>query len=454
MNTRTNRIKIFAVILLVIGFNCVLFPENTRASTLDKSAPHKEFADDKFDKVFREGRDLIDKEEWAKAAEKFKQIVCDCPENKKVDTALYWLAFCQKKLRQLESAGKTLDLLLKNYPNSSWADDARVLQYEIRPALATNLFGRASSVQSARADDLSLAKAQTGAFAAFAPQIPLDREDEIKLAAFQSLSSADPKRGIEVLGSLLKNDSKSSETLKREVLRSLRSPRLSGQITGGEFNFEYLTANESRNQFTPLLRETLVKSYQNESNDKIRMEIIYALGSLNDEQSFEYIVQLYASENNKEIKKAIINSFGSTLYNSYGAFGFAGAAKIIQTEKVASNANVTRQTHLDKLLEIVRTEKDFELKRLAFSNLQKFVEWSEKGKVIELISRLYDDESDEQFKTSIIRSFAASKQNEATAKLLNIAKNDKSDKLRLEAIRSLSTSKNPEVLKFLEDLIK
>ncbi len=454
MNTKTNRIKIFAVILLVIGFNCVLIPEIIRASTLEKSAPDKEFTDDKFDKVFREGRDLIDKEEWANAAEKFKQIACDCPENKKVDTALYWLAFCQKKLGQVESAGKTLDLLVKNYPNSSWSDDARVLQYEIRPALATNLFSRTYSVQSARADDLSLAKAQTGGFGALAPQTPLDREDEIKLAAFQSLSSADPKRGIEVLGSLLKNDSKSSETLKREVLRSLRSPRLLRQMNPGEFDFDYLTANESRNQFTPLLRETLVRSYQNESNDKIRMEIIYALGSLNDEQSFEYIVQLYASENNKEIKKAIINSFGSNLYNSYSPFSFAGAARNIQTEKITSDANVTRQTHFDKLLEIVRTEKDSELKRLAFSNLQKFTEWSEKEKVIEIISRLYDDESDEQFKTSIIRSFAASKQNEATTKLLNIAKNDKSDKLRLEAIRSLGTSKKPEVIKFLEDLIK
>jgi hypothetical protein len=49
---------------------------------------------------------------------------------------------------------------------------------------------------------------------------------------------------------------------------------------------------------------------------------------------------------------------------------------------------------------------------------------------------------------------AESKQNQAAAKLLDIAKKDKSDKLRLEAIRSLGNSKNGEALKFLEDLIK
>ena len=74
--------------------------------------------------------------------------------------------------------------------------------------------------------------------------------------------------------------------------------------------------------------------------------------------------------------------------------------------------------------------------------------------MIDTISGLYDGETDEQFKISIIRSFAGSKQNQAAVKLMSIARTDKSDKLRLEAIRSLSASKDPEVLKFLEDLIK
>ena len=53
----------------------------------------------------------------------------------------------------------------------------------------------------------------------------------------------------------------------------------------------------------------------------------------------------------------------------------------------------------------------------------------------------------------MVRAFAESKQKAATAKLLDIAKNDRSDKLRIEAIYSLRTSKDPEVLKFLENLI-
>jgi hypothetical protein len=105
-------------------------------------------------------------------------------------------------------------------------------------------------------------------------------------------------------------------------------------------------------------------------------------------------------------------------------------------------------------MDIVRTEKDDELRRLAFNNLQRFVGWSTREGIVEMLSQMYDAEADEKFKTSIIQAFSGMKQNQATNKLLDIVKNDKSDKLRLEAIWALRGSKNPEVIKFLEDLIK
>jgi HEAT repeat protein len=37
---------------------------------------------------------------------------------------------------------------------------------------------------------------------------------------------------------------------------------------------------------------------------------------------------------------------------------------------------------------------------------------------------------------------------------LEIAKNDKSDPLKLEAIRALGQSKDPEALKYLEEILK
>ncbi len=73
---------------------------------------------------------------------------------------------------------------------------------------------------------------------------------------------------------------------------------------------------------------------------------------------------------------------------------------------------------------------------------------------VSTISQLYDSETDEEFKLLIIRTLGEIKQNQASTKLLDIAKTEKSDKLKLEAIRSLLTSRDLEVLKFLEQLFK
>ncbi|MBD0327950.1 MAG: hypothetical protein ICV68_16090, partial [Pyrinomonadaceae bacterium] len=48
-----------------------------------------EAQDKSFDKEFREGRDLIDREEWAKGAAKFNEIISKYPDNKSADAALY-----------------------------------------------------------------------------------------------------------------------------------------------------------------------------------------------------------------------------------------------------------------------------------------------------------------------------------------------------------------------------
>ncbi len=74
---------------------------------------------DDFDKKFREGRDLIDKEEWARAAQKFGELIERYPDNKSTDAALYWLAFCHKKQLRLKAADAALDRLVEKFPGSS-----------------------------------------------------------------------------------------------------------------------------------------------------------------------------------------------------------------------------------------------------------------------------------------------------------------------------------------------
>ena len=69
--------------------------------------------------AFREGRDLIGKEEWARAAEKFDQIVAQYPKSGLTDAALYWSAFASKKQGKLQEAGESLARLIKEFPHST-----------------------------------------------------------------------------------------------------------------------------------------------------------------------------------------------------------------------------------------------------------------------------------------------------------------------------------------------
>jgi len=460
MNSKKRLFTSSACLLIIIAGIFTALPETVRASK-----PHRAVsaADEAFDKTFREGRDLIDREEWAKAAEKFTEVIDKYPNDKSIDAALYWLAFCHKKQKRFKETDQALERLLKEFPASSWSDDARVMKMEIGFSLgkfytstapgaysqifvprAVSTVGKTTVVNSSPGFARIL---ESGETLTAAPKTPLDREDEIKIAAFQSLLSADPKRAIEVLGDILASGSKATETVKREVLRVLRSPRASGST-----QTIYFYRGGIDKQFLPLLRETLVGGFQKESNIKIRKEIIYALANMNDDQSTDYLARLYGAENEKEIKKAIINSFGNR-YGGFYRFGTASANLFGAAGGVGGGNASKRAVEFDKLLEIIRSEKDAELRRLAFSNIQRFG-FAANEQVLDDFIRLYDDETAEEFKIIIIRAFADTKQNRAATKLLDIARNDKSDKLRLEAVYALRTSKSPEALKYLEDLIK
>ena len=68
--------------------------------------------------------------------------------------------------------------------------------------------------------------------------------------------------------------------------------------------------------------------------------------------------------------------------------------------------------------------------------------------------RMYDAEQNLQVRMALLRAFGDSKQKSAVRKLMTIARNDPSVELRKVAVRYLGESKDPEALKFLEDLLK
>ena len=103
------------------------------------------------------------------------------------------------------------------------------------------------------------------------------------------------------------------------------------------------------------------------------------------------------------------------------------------------------------MLEIARSADQVELRKAAISAV---VRRSGEQSIDTLLS-LYDSEKNDELKDQIIGSLAYLNDKRVTQKLIDIARNPQAPlERRKRAIGWLSRSKDPEVLKFLEDLLK
>src|SRR5262245_53123467 len=77
-------------------------------------------AKDEAMKIFRQGRDQIEDEEWSSAAASFNSFVAGYPKHKDVDAALYWMAFALKKQGKYAEAETQLEKLMSENQRSTW----------------------------------------------------------------------------------------------------------------------------------------------------------------------------------------------------------------------------------------------------------------------------------------------------------------------------------------------
>ena len=177
----------------------------------------------------------------------------------------------------------------------------------------------------------------------------------------------------------------------------------------------------------------------------LRKQAISSISTRPGEPAVDALLRIYDADQSLEIRKAVIYGFGNRKSERAGA----------------------------KLLEIARGSDVIELRKAAISAI------SRRGgdKVIETLITLYDTEKNEELKDQIMNALgsgavvyaAAGGQNIATTvgnrnrvndervvrKLIEIARNPQTPmERRKRAIGWLSRSNDPQVLRFLEELLK
>jgi HEAT repeat protein len=445
-------------------------------------------------KAFREGRDLIERENWPQAAEKFNGFVSDFPKDRDVDAALYWYAYALQKQGKKDEAAVALQRLMKEFPNSTWRREAETMLV---------VLGRGDAVQQA-----------------------LDRSNcEIKILALQSLFQANEERAIGFVGDVLKSPSTDCPGLKAAAVSLLGSQ--------GGARAVPLLLDIARNQTDLKLRLTAIKRLGEQNGDtvaedlarlydadrttEVRAQILRALAEINSPRaetklielaragddlalrrvairylgekngsaSLDELIRLFDSDRTLEIRFQILRALserddprahaklldiartGETpelrveAIRRLGERGKSSLEDLLQLYGSETNVQIKQgliraysETNdpraLTKLYDIARGADSLDLRVTA---IRRLGERNDEQTTEQLVS-MYDAEANVQVKAMLIRSFGDSNNKSAVRKLMTIARNEQSVDLRKLAVRHLGQSKDPEALKFLEDLLK
>jgi HEAT repeat protein len=387
-------------------------------------------------RALTQGRSYIDDSKWEQAASTLDRFVAQYPSDKNVDAALYWLAYAHSKQGNLPAAASTVDRLLQNYPRSNWADDARKLRLEVRAKLNPR----------GVVDD-----------------VPANADDDLRIIALRALCE---------------NDKAGCSTRVSEVLRSNNTPRVKEAAI-------ILLGRYGGTEAVP----SLIQMSRTESNEKLRMRAIRALGSTNDERALDVLREIamsatYADESPTDSAiHALADHDSPRAVTILGEVATRGQNLRARTHSVELLSRRRGENVVDELLRLYDAVPEVEVKQYVLASLgnrrdpralNKLVEVARSSSEVKLRAQairaipnrgetedlnlllpLYDSERDEKLKDSLLQAIGQYQTERAYQKLEQVVRNPAEPiERRKTAINILSRSKDPKVLEFLAGMLK
>ena len=427
-------------VILLIALQSFLLATYVSGQDIDRLNQfiQSQVSSDAATKVFSEARNLIKDGEWAKAEQSFKRFINDYPQDKDIAAATYWLAFALKQQNKFQDADSTLTHLIEKFPGSSWVIDARTLRIEIAPKLSDKKVPEVID-----------------------PRIKEENE-EIRLAALQSLFEAKPERGVAIAADILKPGSGESRLMKEGAIALLTDCEIKQAITllidtvRNETDYELrkkavraLGTHDDESVLDPL------KSLVTQSTDKeIARIAIQALGEHQGTRAQAMLVEIAHSNADVELRAAAIRGLGdheddSAVNQLFKLFASEKDEKI-QEEIISALGDINLPRAQLRIFEIARSTESIKLRQKAIRALGD----QEGEKAVDNLIHLYDAEKDEGTKLVILDVLGDSEEKKALRKLIEVARKDPSLKLRKKALAAIGDRDDPEAVKFLEELLK
>lgn len=429
-------------------------------------------ADDRSES-YRAGQLALDDERWSDAARSFEQAADQGGPD--ADGALYWYAYSMLKLNRSARAMAALEELKRDYPQSSWVDDAVALEIEAGAPEAETAEG-------------------------------VDEDEELKLLALNTLIHVDWERAKPILERYLREDS--SPRLKQRALfvisqsdspeayemliEAARGPATPEQARDAIHYLGYfddaraaevrrdIYASDAPTEVKQAVLEAMMMAddvdalaevARNETNLELRRTAIELIGALD---AGSLLADLYDRERSLEIKRILLEGFvvsgdkeallsaareesdpelRGTAIELLGVLD--AAPELRQLYRAEPSPELRRKMaegfmiaeDAEMLIEIARSDDDPGVRRAALEGLAIV----ESPAAKQALREIYSSATEVEVKRWIIDAFMIQ---EDSAKLIEIARGESNPALRRAAIEALSYLDDPAATEFMVEILE
>lgn len=184
--------KIFFTPLLIIAVTAFSTPGTAQQIQTQRKTDRQNEDQQKILADIRVAKIFIDNEEWEPARAKLSAVVKDYPQNRYLDIAYYWLAYALFQQGKFSEAGRVIGNLQREFPNSAWIDESKLLTVEIN--------------------------SKNGQQTALKNEELFNSDDETIAFAVQNLIKTDRAKAVVAIDRILGPGSAATDTLKESVL--------------------------------------------------------------------------------------------------------------------------------------------------------------------------------------------------------------------------------------------
>jgi HEAT repeat protein len=444
--------------------------------------------------LFTEGRNMIEAQNWQKAAEKFNDFIKGYPKDKDVDAALYWYSYSLQKQGAKDPAAQSLRRLIERYPGSSWRREAEALlasmgytniladiknsdDCDIKILALQSLFqadeDRAITIvtDSLKANSTTCPGFQSAAVSLLgshggARAVPVlleiartNPDLRLRLTAIKRLGEQHSEQVTDELIKLY--DADQNKDLRAQVLRALvesRTQKGSAKVLEVARSGSDIALRQFAIRWVAELRDAnsldeLIRIYDTDKTNEIRFQVLRSLSERDDPRARAKLLEVAKTGETPELRIEAIRRLGDR-----GRIGMDDLLKLYTGEQdpkikqglLRAFADSDDARAKEKLFEIAKGSDAVDLRSFAIRQLGN----KDDEQTVTALVSMYDGEQNTAVRVALMRAFGDSKQKVAVRKLMTIARTDPSIEQRKLAVRYLGESKDPEALKFLEDLLK